>query len=141
VLRNCILWSNGAYYQIYNETDTSTTDIAYCDIQGAFAGGEWDDSLGTNSGNNIDADPHFLDAAGGDLRLPWFSPAVDAGDNDANDTAEDLLGLPRISDGNADGNAVIDMGAYETPTPVIRKVFLPLVGRLAGGSVHYPAPN
>ncbi|MCO6478553.1 MAG: T9SS type A sorting domain-containing protein, partial [Phaeodactylibacter sp.] len=38
-------------------------------------------------------------------------PAIDAGDNSANSTTEDLVGNPRVVD--AAGAAVIDLGAYE----------------------------
>ena len=42
------------------------------------------------------------------------SPCVDAGDNNSPGLAElDCAGLPRIVDGNLDGNSIVDMGAYE----------------------------
>ncbi len=40
------------------------------------------------------------------------SPAIDTGDN-TNAPATDQRGLPRIVDGNGDGTATIDIGAYE----------------------------
>ena len=43
------------------------------------------------------------------------SPAIDAGDN-AWATQTDQRGLLRITDGNGDGTAVVDIGAFETPT-------------------------
>ena len=45
------------------------------------------------------------------------SPAIDAGDKtDAPPT--DQRGLPRVMDGNGDGTATIDIGAYELQSPV-----------------------
>jgi hypothetical protein len=44
------------------------------------------------------------------------SPAIDAGDN-TNAPPTDQRGLPRIMDGNGDGTAEIDIGAYELQTP------------------------
>jgi hypothetical protein len=44
------------------------------------------------------------------------SPAIDAGDN-APASAFDLDGLPRVADGNNDGTATADMGAYELNPP------------------------
>ena len=50
----------------------------------------------------------------GDYRLLPGSPAIDAGNNAAPQIpAADLDGNPRIADGNGDGTARIDMGAYE----------------------------
>jgi hypothetical protein len=47
-----------------------------------------------------------------DMTLAPGSPAIDAGD-DAVCPADDLLGSPRPIDGDGDGNAVCDLGAYE----------------------------
>ncbi|MCP4709944.1 MAG: hypothetical protein GY869_15075 [Planctomycetes bacterium] len=71
VLRNCILWgdtaSNGN--EIYNAY-SSTTNIFYSDIaDSGGSGGGWDVSLGTDGGGNIDVDPLFADAVGGDFHL------------------------------------------------------------------------
>lgn len=52
------------------------------------------------------------------------SPAIDAGDN-AQCPATDARGFSRPQDGNGDGNAVCDIGAYE----FLVQVFLPLVIR------------
>jgi len=106
-------------------------------------GDTWNDRLGTDGGGNLDADPRFADADGpddvagtadDDLRLrgpggSGYSPAIDAGDNDAvpTDLTDDLDGLDRFFDvpGVPDtGNGpapIVDMGAYESislPLPV-----------------------
>ncbi len=59
------------------------------------------------------ADPRFVDRANGDYRLLASSPAIDAGDEARPAMATDLDGAPRVQDGNADGTARIDIGAYE----------------------------
>ena len=74
------------------------------------------DPTGTNG--NISLDPMFRDLAAGDCRLRWDSPCVDAGTNEGA-PATDILGVLRPIDGNWDGLAVTDIGAYEyAPLPV-----------------------
>ena len=65
-----------------------------------------------SSNGNISADPLFVSKT--NFRLQAASPAIDAGDNSAPDLPlRDLGNKPRIVEGDADGTAVIDMGAYE----------------------------
>ncbi len=116
-LVNVILWgdsaANGA--EIFNDP-SSTPSISYSDIQGCGGSGAgWDTACGVDGGNNIDADPLFVDAANGNLRLGFGSPAIDAGNNAAvpSGVTTDLDGLPRFSDGDGDGAAAVEMGAYE----------------------------
>jgi len=49
----------------------------------------------------------------GDVRLRADSPCIDAGDNAYATGDHDLDGNPRVVDGDGDGVAVVDMGAYE----------------------------
>ena len=99
-LINSILWGNTPMdSQIFGGVT-----ITYSDIQGGAPG------VG-----NIDADPLFVEAASGNLRLLPGSPAIDAGENDAvpPGITTDLDGSPRFVDYKNTGTATVDMGAYE----------------------------
>ncbi len=64
--------------------------------------------------DNLNADPMFLDAAGGNFRLDRGSPCVDTGYEAAwMAAAVDLDGNSRIHDGRPDRPAAADRGAYE----------------------------
>jgi hypothetical protein len=75
-------------------------------------------------------DAGFVDAAAGDYHLLPASPLVDAGDPG---TAQglDLDGNPLVADGNGDGTARRDPGAFELPATG--------GGELGGGSGGQPA--
>jgi len=124
-LVNCIVWGNAAPAspQMHN-AGTSMPNLTYSLIQGGYAGE-----------GNIDADPLFVNpvsadqapTTAGDYRPRFGSPAIDAGTNDAVTVDTDLDGNPRIVDGTDDGNAIVDMGAYECQ--VRPMVYLPFVAR------------
>ncbi|HXI91978.1 MAG TPA: right-handed parallel beta-helix repeat-containing protein [Blastocatellia bacterium] len=79
--------------------------------QGQSYGGICQDKTGMNG--NISADPLFVNPSA-DFHLRPGSPSIDTGDNSApNLPSTDLDGNPRIQDGNGDGVAKVDMGAYE----------------------------
>lgn len=102
VLTNCILWGNSPQEIIGDGVPV----VSFSDVDGGWPGTM-----------NIDADPSFVDAAGGDYQLKIDSPCIDAGDNAAAALPEtDMEGNPRIISGT------VDMGAYE-----YRRHVLPLV--------------
>jgi hypothetical protein len=108
-LANVILWDNKAFLgrEIYNYRGTPT--ISHSDIRGCGGSSSgWNPACGRDDGGNIDANPLFVDAPSGNLRLQPGSPAIDAGNN-----AAVPAGVTTDLDGNPRFDYTVDMGAYE----------------------------
>jgi len=112
-IENSILWGNPIRLGAGTIVTARTTCLA---------------EAATYPGNgNINADPKFVDSFGGNLRLQSGSPCIDRGNNymDYHPTVTGFQALPdtdmdgnwRIVDGNNDGTATVDMGAYERQGP------------------------
>ena len=97
---NSIIWNcNGGTINIKSRKNVI---INTCIIQG-----------GLNTGTNITIEnPRFVNPNNGDFHLMRNSPCIDKGDNAYAVTA-DYDDIPRPLDGNADGSAVVDIGAFE----------------------------
>ncbi|MCB0632575.1 MAG: gliding motility-associated C-terminal domain-containing protein [Lewinella sp.] len=114
---NSIFWEDaatGSGPELFN--DGAGVVLAYCDVAGGLPDGIND------GGNNVDVDPQFVNAAGGDLHLGPCSPLINTGlntalptdltDLDGDDDLTEIIdvdvdGLPRIFEGT------VDPGAYE----------------------------
>jgi hypothetical protein len=127
-LNNVIIWNNmtegsstTASSSIFNSGSDPFIFHSLIANSGG-SGGDWEESVGTDGGNNIDADPLFIDSpdpgdaptGAGNVRLRPGSPAVNAGTNIpyehegiAEDITADLDGNSRIR------HETVDIGAYE----------------------------
>jgi hypothetical protein len=72
------------------------------DLQGVF-----------ENRSNIYTNPSFIDYNNYDFTLQPTSPCIDAGSNEFATFEKDFDGKVRIWDGNGDGTATVDIGAYE----------------------------
>jgi hypothetical protein len=145
-LDNLILWGNTAVIsgsQMYN--DKAGVVITTSLVQGGlFGSGVYNDNCTIiDGGGNLSTDPNFVrdpdpgpdgnwdgvDDDYGDLHLKVDSPAIDTGTNDAITLTVDLDGNPRVVDGDGDGTATVDMGAYEFPPAQMLTVVLAGDGR------------
>lgn len=91
-----------------------TDNIVYAPVGDAY-GGRCRFLDGSNG--NSSAQPIFL--GGANFRLHPSSPGVDQGDVAWSSQTTDLTGGPRVVDGDGDGRALIDIGAYETQGPQV----------------------
>ena len=81
-----------------------------------YSGGTWDT-------HSIESDPLLANPSNSNFELTGGSPAIDAGTN-AHSAQTDVTGANRPVDGDSNGSAVTDIGAFEysngappTPTP------------------------
>ncbi len=102
-LTNCILWGDEPD-EVYDTSGSML--VTYSDIQGGYGG------------ENIDADPQWVNPGAGDFHLSEDSPCIDTGTNDAPELPPtDFEGDDRIIDGDGDGIAAVDMGIDEALQP------------------------
>jgi uncharacterized repeat protein (TIGR02543 family) len=102
LLYNCIVWGNRLNSGVLNDVRSGTC-YNTC-------------ALGLVTSNGcISLDPLFIDSVNANFRLQGGSPCIDMGDDVNCYEVIDLDGNIRIIDGDENGTATVDMGAYERP--------------------------
>jgi hypothetical protein len=122
---NCIFWKNsdtgGVDQSAQIHLNYGSATVSYSDVSGGWSG---------SGGNNINADPLFLDPNGVDgvigtrddnLRLQYDSPCVDAADSSVSlsipifdlDKNDRTVDVGPVVDTGAGSLTYLDMGAYE----------------------------
>ena len=88
---NIIVYNNKLYsssgnnkINFSNYSTTTKPKISYSLILGSGGSGNWDNAYGIDSGNNLDADPLFVDAENSNCNLRVGSPALLAGNDGSN---------------------------------------------------------
>ncbi|MCL6582027.1 MAG: right-handed parallel beta-helix repeat-containing protein [bacterium] len=104
---NCIIYGNNSDLNVEISV-AQDSEVTYCDIKDGY--------FGTG---NINADPLFVDPGSGDFHLRVGSPCIDAGTH-MGAPGNDKDGIIRPQEGDGDGEAEWDMGAYEyKPEPTL----------------------
>jgi hypothetical protein len=94
--------------------------------------------------NNILLDPLFIEPETGNFQLLEDSPCIDAGIPDTtglNLPPWDIIGNLRIWDGDGNGSAIIDMGAYEYGAPPYVEVEDNIIVQTPEVFLHQNYPN
>jgi len=137
-LVNVIAWVEGTQSgeKTVSNSNNASPRIAYSNIEGCGgSGGAWNSACGIDAGNNIEANPLFVDAANGNLRLQSGSPAINSGDDNAipAGVTTDRDGNPRFS------GLTVDMGAYEFQSTTAYRLLVRMSGNGSGQVTSTPA--
>ena len=137
---NSVIWDCGRSFNLVDSPSTTTlvpasiATVLHCNVEG----GQGSANVAANSmlnwgAGNISVDPMFSGVSSNVYRLTAGSPCIDAGTNMAHtisitnltgavtaltfSVTADRDGVPRPLDGDGDGEAAFDLGAYEYLLP------------------------
>ena len=143
-LNNCTLVGNSSSYD-GGGANYSALNNCICYYNICDSGSNYDNSTlnycctapSDGSAGAITNEPLFIDLVGGNLRLQFNSPCINAGNNAYAPAGPDLDGNPRIVGGTVDAGAY----EYQTPTSIISYAWLQQYGFPADGSADFLDPD
>jgi len=130
-VQNVVIRNNICSQNIYSQMATDPSILSELTVDHNLTDGDRDPEFEFYGvGDLVDVSPSFVNPLMGNYHLQADSPAIDAGsDVDAPD--DDLDGRARPLDGDHDGLALFDIGAYEAPF-YSSHVYLPAILRGQG---------
>jgi hypothetical protein len=139
-MQNVVIRNNICSQNIYSQMAADPSILPELTVDHNLTDGDRDPEFEFYGvGDLVDVSPSFVNPLMGNYHLRPDSPAIDMG-SEIDAPADDFDGRARPLDGNDDGAAAYDIGAYETPFYSVH-IYLPAVlkghgscGRLWGGS-------
>jgi hypothetical protein len=127
-VQNVVIRNNICSQNIYSQMAADPSILPELTVDHNLTDGERDPEFEFYGvGDRVDVSPSFVNPLMGNYHLQPDSPAIDAG-SDLDAPADDLDGRARPQDGNDDGVALYDIGAFEAPL-LDEHLYLPLLLR------------
>ncbi|MCE5197368.1 right-handed parallel beta-helix repeat-containing protein [bacterium] len=115
ICNNTITSSSNGAYGVYNYNGSSIPTLDHNDVYNPNGTSYYN----CTSSSDIHQNPLFEDSSNGNYCLQYDSPCIDAGIDESSILTTDLDGHTRPLDGNLNGTAEFDIGAYEFMQPSV----------------------
>lgn len=128
-VQNVVIRNNICSQNIYSQMATDPSILPELTVDHNLTDGDRDPEFEFYGVYDlVDVSPSFVNPLMGNYHLRADSPAIDAG-SPVDAPADDFDGFPRPYDGDGDGTAGYDIGAYEVGPPLEPAAYLPFILR------------